>query len=61
VYVVPRLYLELGSRKAKIDSANVLMQKIIPNEHFYGNIGQDFISNFDELIYNFKSMYVEGK
>jgi hypothetical protein len=61
VYVLPHLSLTLGNKKATIDSASVLTKKIIPDEYFYGNIGQDFTNNFSELIYNFKYMYVEGR
>lgn len=61
VYVLPHLNLDLGNKHATIDSASVLTEKIIPDEYFYGNIGQDFTNNFSELIYNFKYMYVEGR
>jgi hypothetical protein len=61
VYVLPQLDLQLGDKHARIDSASVLTQKIIPNEYFYGNIGQDFTSQFSEITYNFKYMYIEGR
>jgi hypothetical protein len=52
--------LALGDKKVTIDSVIVQLQKISPGEKLYGNIGQDFIKNFKELIYNFKEMYVKG-
>jgi len=61
VFVLPHIDLELGEKKGRIDSASVLTQKIIPNEYFFGNIGQDFTNGFNELIYNFKYMYVAGR
>ncbi len=61
VYVMPSVNFYLGSRKAVLDSVDILTEKISPGEMFYGNIGQDFVKLFPELILNFKDMYVEGK
>jgi hypothetical protein len=61
VYVLPALYLFLGNKKITLDSIDILTRQIDPKEKFYGNIGRDFMSRFDEMILNFKSMYVEGR
>jgi hypothetical protein len=60
VYVLPKINLTLGNKTVTVDSVDVLQQKIVPDERFYGNIGQDFTKNFNEIIYNFKYMYIKG-
>jgi len=59
-YVLPKINLTLGKKTITVEGVDVLQQKIIPNEKFYGNIGQDFTKNFNEIIYNFKYMYIKG-
>jgi hypothetical protein len=59
-YVLPKINLTLGNKTVTVEGVDVLQQKIIPNEKFYGNIGQDFTKNFNEIIYNFKYMYIKG-
>lgn len=61
VYVMPSVNFFLGNRKAVLENVDILTEKISPGEMFYGNIGQDFVRLFPELILNFKDMYVEGK
>jgi hypothetical protein len=60
VYVLPALRLSLGDKNIKMDSIDVLTQKIFPDEKFYGNLGRDFAFSFAELIFNFKYMYIKG-
>jgi len=60
VYILPKINLTLGNKTVTVDSVDVLQQKIVPDERFYGNIGQDFTNNFNEIIYNFKYMYIKG-
>ncbi len=60
VYVLPHTELFLGNKKVVLDSADVLTQKIFPGEKMYGNIGNDFTSQFSELILNFDKMYIKG-
>jgi hypothetical protein len=60
VYVLPKINLTLGNKTVTMDGVDLLQQKIIPTEKFYGNIGQDFTKNFNEIIYNFKYMYING-
>jgi len=61
VYVLPKLNLSLGGKPVTMDSVSVLTKAISPGEKFYGNIGQDFLNKFNEIVYNFKDMYFEGK
>lgn len=61
VYLMPNIELYMGNKKVVLDSADILTQKIFPDEKMYGNIGNDFTSQFDELILNFDYMYVDGK
>jgi hypothetical protein len=61
VYRLPRISLSLGDRKVPLDSVDVLTEKIFPEEKLYGNVGQDFVAGFRELILNFNYMYVDGK
>ncbi|MDB5155858.1 MAG: putative aspartyl protease [Mucilaginibacter sp.] len=60
VYVLPKTDLTIGNATVAVDSISVMMEKITPDEKFYGNIGQDFTKNFSEMIYNFKDMYIKG-
>lgn len=60
VYMLPKVALGLAGKTVTIDSVDIRMEKIVPGEVYYGNIGQDFIRQFSEIIYNFKDMYVDG-
>ncbi len=60
VYTMPNIELSLGNKKVILDSADILLQKIFPDEKMYGNIGNDFTSQFNELILNFDKMYIKG-
>jgi hypothetical protein len=61
IYRIPSFELYLGDNKTVLDSVDVLKEKIFPDEKYYGNLGQDFISKFSEIILNFTSMYIDGK
>jgi hypothetical protein len=60
VYVMPHTELFLGNKKVVLDSTDVLTQEIFPGEKMYGNIGNDFTSQFSELVLNFDKMYIKG-
>jgi len=60
VYVLPSLELSLGNKKVILDSVDIFTEKISPGEKMYGNIGNDFASQFNELIINFDQMYIKG-
>jgi hypothetical protein len=59
VWELPRLEIKSGSAKAVLNNA-VIHTKPLTEEadKFYGNIGQDFISQFKEVTINFCKMYV---
>jgi hypothetical protein len=61
VYVLPVFDLYLGNKKPRIDNVTMLTQPIYPGEKMYGNLGQDFVSKFKEIILNFKYMYILAK
>ena len=61
VYYLPSLELKMGNKEVVLDSVDILTQKIFPGEKFYGNIGNDFTSQFNELVLNFDYMYVKGE
>lgn len=60
VYILPKATLTVGNKTVTVDSISVLTSKITPDEKLYGNIGQDFTNKFNEVIYNFKYMYMKG-
>ena len=61
VYILPKVDLAVGGKTVTVDSISVLDAKITPDEKLYGNIGQDFTNKFNEVIYNFKYMYIKGE
>jgi hypothetical protein len=61
IYRIPSFELYLGKNKIVLDSVDVLMEKIYADEKYYGNVGQDFISKFSEIILNFDSMYIDAR
>jgi hypothetical protein len=60
-YILGAFHVYLGNKKATLYSVDVLTQKIYATEKFYGNLGQDFINKFHEVILNFGSMYIDAK
>jgi hypothetical protein len=59
-WILPAMHLTLGQKTVTVDSVSILTDKIFPGEKFYGNIGQDFMKQFDEITFNFRDMYVKG-
>jgi hypothetical protein len=60
-YIMGAFHVYLGNKKATLYGVDVLTQKIYDGEKFYGNLGQDFINKFHEVILNFRSMYIDAK
>jgi len=48
----------IESKQVRLDSINLLKEKINKNETVYGNIGQDLIQKFDTMIINFDKMFI---
>ncbi len=61
VYILPSLSLTLDNKTITIDSVDIFTKKIFPGEKLYGNIGNDFASQFTDLVLNFDKMYISGK
>jgi predicted aspartyl protease len=52
----------IGSSKLKIDEISLLAENIKDHDKsFFGNLGQDYMSEFSEMILNFEDMYVDFK
>lgn len=61
-FILDDLTLDIGGSKAAIEKIKLVKEKLLDDsKYFYGNLGQDFFSQFDEMILNFESMYVEFK
>ncbi|MEO8765657.1 MAG: retropepsin-like aspartic protease [Ginsengibacter sp.] len=60
VYIIPDFAVYLENKKIRIDSVAVHMEKIHPAEKYFGNLGQDFTSKFNEIIMNFNYMYLSA-
>jgi len=59
-YKISDFNLYIGDKKATLPSIDVLTKQIkSTKEQVYGNLGQDLIRQFDEMVINFESMYVE--
>ncbi len=61
MYIMPKLNLRLKNHIVTLDSIGVFTKDLYEGQRFFGNIGQDFIRNFNELRINFTNMYVDGR
>lgn len=62
VFVLPSLNLYVGQQKVRLSKVDVLTSPLPGNEEkYYGNIGQDLIRSFKEMVLNFDYMYVDFK
>ena len=60
VYMIKDWKLTIGSKTATLKQVAVHKDPIPNlNERFYGNLGQDLVSQFKEMIINFEDMYVD--
>jgi len=51
--------VRIGSKTVDLKKVSVQTKPIGPGSVFYGNMGQDIMAPFDELILNFESMYID--
>jgi hypothetical protein len=59
-YLVPQLVLSLNGKTAILKNSSIKTTSSGENDkYYYGNLGQDVFSQYDELLINFKDMYVE--
>lgn len=57
VYELPSLDLSTGNKTVVLKKVSVLTKPIQNSSRHFGNIGQDFVQQFQELIFNFRDMY----
>jgi predicted aspartyl protease len=61
-FIIDKIILKIADSKAEINEVRLAKEKLLDDsKYFYGNLGQDFFNQFDEMILNFESMYVEFK
>lgn len=56
------LIFRIGTSRFRLDKVNLVSERIKDHDKsFFGNLGQDYMSEFSDMILNFKDMYVEFK
>lgn len=54
------LLLKIGNSKLKLSNVRVIAENIKDHDKgYFGNLGQDYMSEFGEMILNFEDMYVD--
>lgn len=54
--------LKIGNSKLKLDDVRVIAENIKDHDKgYFGNLGQDYMGEFSEMILNFEDMYVDFK
>jgi len=62
VYTLENFNIRVGSKMATLKQVSVHKDPIPNlNEKFYGNLGQDLMGQFEEMVLNFQDMYVDFK
>ncbi|WAC13459.1 retropepsin-like aspartic protease [Dyadobacter pollutisoli] len=61
VYILPTINLAIGEKELQLKEIAVRTVPTFINQKYNGNIGQDVINQFDEMILNFDSMYLNFK
>jgi len=61
VYEVPSIELTIGDRRVVLRDVSVRTVPAFKGQRYYGNLGQDLIRQFDEMVLNFDSMFVRFK
>lgn len=61
-YNLKDINLNVAGSEANLKEVSLISETMLKNsEYFYGNLGQDFMKQFSEMIINFESMFVEFK
>lgn len=60
-YIISNFAYKIGTKSNVLPSISVLTTELDFNKNFDGNLGQDVFMQFDEMILNFKYMYVDFK
>jgi len=58
VYILPVVNLRIGETKIELKDIAVRTKPSFKGQKYNGNIGQDVIKQFDEMVLNFEDMYV---
>jgi len=62
VYTLEKFTIRVGSKTTTLKQVSVHKDPIPNlNEKFYGNLGQDIMTQYEEMILNFQDMYVDFK
>jgi hypothetical protein len=61
VYILPYVNFEIAGKKIGLKEIAVRTKPAFKGQKYNGNIGQDVIKQFDEMILNFESMYLDFK
>jgi predicted aspartyl protease len=58
-YKINEVLLQTGNLSATLNKVNLLSESTAKkNTDFYGNLGQDYISQFNEMIINFRNSFI---
>ena len=61
-FVLNDLIFKIGNSRVKLDDIKLVPERIKDHDKsYFGNLGQDYMSEFSEMILNFKDMYVDFK
>ncbi|HMQ98956.1 MAG TPA: retropepsin-like aspartic protease [Ignavibacteria bacterium] len=56
------IVFKIGNSKLKLDDVRVIAENIKDHDKgYFGNLGQDYMGEFNEMILNFEDMYVDFK
>ena len=60
-YILPVIDLKIGAKKIELKDVAIHTAPTFKGQRYNGNIGQDVIGQFDEMILNFEFMYIAFK
>ena len=61
-YIIDKINLKTGNSNADLIGVPLLINELSDNhKYFHGNLGQQYIQQFDTLIMNYANMYIEFK
>ena len=61
-FVLNDLIFRIGTSRLKLDDVKLVSERIKDHDKsFYGNLGQDYMGEFSEMVLNFEHMYVDFK
>ena len=60
-YILPTINLKIGEKKIELKDVAIHTTPSFKGQKYNGNIGQDVIAQFDEMVLNFEYMYLAFK